>query len=125
MAQSRPRRGMLLTAAALAVAALVWVILRPTPVLVEISKATRGPMRVTVDEDGETRAHDRFVIAAPIPGRMLRVELEEGDSVRKNQVVAKIEPLPLNMPARTTSNPSGRENEPNNLDGKGSYPHRL
>jgi HlyD family secretion protein len=100
MAQSRPRRRMLLTAAALAVAALVWVILRPTPVLVEISKATRGPMRVTVDEDGETRAHDRFVIAAPIPGRMLRVELEEGDSVRKNQVVAKIEPLPLNQQQR-------------------------
>jgi HlyD family secretion protein len=54
-------------------------------------------MRVTVDEDGETRAHDRFVIAAPIPGRMLRVELEEGDSVRENQVVAMIEPLPLNQ----------------------------
>lgn len=71
--------------------------LRPTPVLVEVSKATRGPMRVTVDEDGETRAHDRFVIAAPIPGRMLRVELEEGDSVRENQVVAMIEPLPLNQ----------------------------
>jgi len=52
---------------------------------------------VTVDEDGETRAHDRFVIAAPIPGRLLRVELEEGDSVRENQVVVMIEPLPLNQ----------------------------
>ncbi|MGB9464290.1 MAG: efflux RND transporter periplasmic adaptor subunit [Candidatus Acidiferrum sp.] len=74
--------------------------LRPTPVLVATAKATRGLMRVTVDEDGETRAHDRFVVAAPIPGRMLRVELEEGDAVRANQVVALIEPLPLNQQQR-------------------------
>lgn len=100
MAQSRLRRRILITALALGVGALVWIMLRPTPVLVEVSKATRGPMRVTVDEDGETRAHDRFVIAAPIPGRMLRVELEEGDSVRENQVVAIIEPLPLNQQQR-------------------------
>lgn len=97
MAQSRLRRRILLATLALAASTLVWVMLRPTPVLVEVSKATRGPMRVTVDEDGETRAHDRFVIAAPIPGRMLRVELEEGDSVRESQVVAMIEPLPLNQ----------------------------
>jgi len=57
-------------------------------------------MRVTVDEDGETRAHDRFVVAAPIPGRLLRVELEEGDAVAENAVVAKIEPLPLNQQQR-------------------------
>jgi len=57
-------------------------------------------MRVTVDEDGETRAHDRFTVAAPIPGRMLRVGLEEGDAVRENQIVAVIEPLPLNQQQR-------------------------
>ena len=57
-------------------------------------------MRVTVDEDGETRAHDRFVVAAPIPGRLLRVDLDEGDSVRENQIVARIEPLPLNQQQR-------------------------
>ncbi len=97
MAQSHLRRRILITTFTLGVGALVWIMLRPTSVPVEMSKATRGPMRVTVDEDGETRAHDRFVIAAPIPGRMLRVELEEGDSVRENQVVAMIEPLPLNQ----------------------------
>ena len=97
MAQRRWRRRILLTALALGVGVLVWIMLRPAPVLVETAKANRGPMRVTVDEDGETRAHDRFVIAAPIPGRLLRVELEEGDSVRENQVVVMIEPLPLNQ----------------------------
>lgn len=100
MAQNRLRRRVLIIGVALGVAAPVWILLRPTRVLVEVGTATRGPMRVTIDEDGETRAHDRFVIAAPIPGRMLRVELEEGDAVSDNQIVAKIEPLPLNQQQR-------------------------
>jgi len=57
-------------------------------------------LRVTVDEDGETRAHDRFVVAAPIPGRLLRVQLEEGDAVREDNIVAVIDPLPLNQQQR-------------------------
>src|SRR5215475_7511863 len=97
MAQSRWRRKALVTALAVGLGALVWIVLRPAPVVVETAKATRGLMRVTVDEDGETRAHDRFVVAAPIPGRMLRVELEEGDAVHESQVVARTEPLPLNQ----------------------------
>lgn len=91
---------MLLIVLAVFVGALAWVLLRPVPILVEVSNATRGPLRVTVDEDGETRAHDRFVVASPIPGRMLRVDLEEGDAVRANQVVVRIEPLPLNQQQR-------------------------
>jgi HlyD family secretion protein len=100
VAKSRLRRRLLLATVTIVAVALVWVMLRPAPVLVEVAKAARGPMRVTVDEDGETRAHDRFIIAAPIPGRMLRVELEEGEPVRENQIVAIIDPLPLNQQQR-------------------------
>jgi HlyD family secretion protein len=81
-------------------AILLFLLLRPSPVYVESAKVTIGPMRVTVDEDGETRAHDRFVVAAPIPGRLLRVELEEGDAVSENAEVARIEPVPLNQQQR-------------------------
>jgi HlyD family secretion protein len=63
---------------------LLFFLLRPSPISVESAKATTGLMRVTVDEDGETRAHDRFVVAAPIPGRLLRVELEEGDKITED-----------------------------------------
>lgn len=94
------RRRIFWLAVTAGMAMLVWLILRPTPVLVEAGEATRGPMRVTVDEDGETRAHDRFIVAAPIPGRLLRVDLEDGDEVRENQLVAMIEPLPLNQQQR-------------------------
>jgi HlyD family secretion protein len=78
----------------------VWMMLRRSPISVQTAKSARGPMRVTVDEDGETRAHDRFMVAAPIPGRLLRVILEEGDHVRIDQVVAQIQPLPLNQQQR-------------------------
>jgi len=79
---------------------LLFFLLRPTPINVEAARAARGLLRVTVDEDGETRAHDRFVVAAPIAGRLLRVELEEGDKVAQSGVVAKLEPLPLNQQQR-------------------------
>ncbi|HKV24222.1 MAG TPA: efflux RND transporter periplasmic adaptor subunit [Candidatus Acidoferrum sp.] len=101
MPQKSPiRRRFLWATFALVVIALLWLMVRPAPLPVEVSKAVRGPMQVTVDEDGETRAHDRFVVAAPIPGRMQRVALEEGDLLRENQVVALIEPLPLNQQQR-------------------------
>lgn len=93
-------RRTLLAVAILAIAVAVVFALRPTPVLVETGRVSRGPMRVTVDEDGETRAHDRFVVAAPVSGRLLRVELEEGDAVPAGAVVASIQPLPLGQQQR-------------------------
>ena len=83
-----------------AAAVLGFFLLRASPVSVETAKVARGPLRVTVDEDGETRAHDRFVVAAPVAGRLLRVELEEGDNVSENGVVARLEPTPLNQQQR-------------------------
>lgn len=79
------------------VAALVVYALWPSPIVVESAKIARGPLQVTVDQEGETRVHDRFVISAPVPGRLMRVDLEDGDPVRANQIVARIDPLPLNQ----------------------------
>jgi len=50
-----------------------------------------------VDELGETRSHDRFVITAPVAGRLARIELHDGDAVQQNQVVAQIAPVPLSV----------------------------
>ncbi|HEU4453773.1 MAG TPA: biotin/lipoyl-binding protein, partial [Longimicrobium sp.] len=82
-------------AAALALLAFVLRAMRPAPLEVETAPATRGPLRVTVDEDGVTRVHDRYVIAAPVAGRLVRVELEEGDAVAPGEVVARIAAAPL------------------------------
>jgi HlyD family secretion protein len=67
----------------------------PSPRLVETARAGRGPVQVAIEEDGETRAVDRYGVAAPVAGRLLRVVLREGDAVKAGQVVAEIAPLPL------------------------------
>ena len=85
---------------ALGVVALVVVAFLPSPIKVETARITRGPLQVTVDEEGEARAHDRFVVAAPIAGRLTRVELHDGDPVSANQIVAVINPLPIDQRER-------------------------
>lgn len=81
----------------LIIVALMVFLLLPSPINVETAGITGGPLRVTVDEEGETRAHDRFVVAAPIAGRLTRVELHDGDPVSLNQMVAVINPLPIDQ----------------------------
>jgi HlyD family secretion protein len=78
-----------------AVIALVVFVLRPEVLPVEASVIARGPLRVTVDEDGETRVQDRYLVSAPVTGRMVRLECEVGDSVAVGQVLAQVYPLPL------------------------------
>ena len=65
---------------------LVWAF-QPSPVPVDLTVVGRGPLMVTVDEEGETRVRDRYVVSAPVPGRMRRVELEPGDPVVAGKTV--------------------------------------
>ncbi|MBN2370851.1 MAG: HlyD family efflux transporter periplasmic adaptor subunit [Vicinamibacteria bacterium] len=53
----------------------------------ELAAVQRGPMRVTVDEEGETRVRARFVISAPVAGRVLRIDLEPGDAVARGRTL--------------------------------------
>lgn len=46
---------------------------------------------MTVDEEGRTRVRDRFVVAAPLAGRVLRIELDAGDPVKRGDVVARVQ----------------------------------
>src|SRR5678815_2491344 len=82
-------------AVVLGLLSLVAWTLRPKPVSVEIGRVARGRMQVSIDEDGQTRAHDRFTLAAPIAGRLSRIRLHEGDTVTPQTVIATISPLPL------------------------------
>jgi len=75
-------------------AALVVRALQPKPVPVDLATVTRGPLVVTVDEDGRTRVRDRYKIAAPLAGNVARIELRPGDLVQEGAVLARIEPTP-------------------------------
>ncbi len=77
-----------------------FALLRPVPVRVETAPAAWRSLQVTVDEEGETRVRDRYTVAAPIGGRVERITLREGDSVRAGAVVARIFPAPLDPRTR-------------------------
>jgi HlyD family secretion protein len=86
------------------IAGLLAVVLWPTAVQVDVAAVSKGPLVVTVDEEGVTRVRDRFVVSAPVSGRVLRIKLEPGDCVTRGQVVARLraEAPPL-LDARTRS----------------------
>ncbi|QDZ26770.1 efflux RND transporter periplasmic adaptor subunit [Noviherbaspirillum sp. UKPF54] len=101
--ERRPRRvrtwlGALAAAALLL--ALLWMLFAPDPIQVELAAVTQGPMQVTVDNQGQVRAHDKYVVAAPVAAGLLRVELHDGDPVRRGQRVATLDPLPMDARQR-------------------------
>ena len=72
--------------------AIAWLF-RPSAVAVDLVTAERGPLMVSVSDEGETRVRDMYVVSAPVPGLMRRIELEAGDGVVADEtVVARIEP---------------------------------
>jgi HlyD family secretion protein len=97
------RRRATYAAVSLGAIALVAFALRPQPVEADFVEVTKGPMLVTIDEEGETRVRNRFVLSAPLPGRMRRIELEPGDAVLPNKtVIATFQPAdPTLLDART------------------------
>jgi HlyD family secretion protein len=86
------RRILVISIGTIVVAAVVYGFL-PKPVAVDVAKASRGPLRVTVEEEGRARVKDRFVLSAPVAGYLRRIDLEAGDVVKKGQQVALLEPL--------------------------------
>lgn len=68
--------------------------LREKPQMVDVGAVTRGPMRVTVSQEGVTRVRDVYAVSSPIAGHLARTALDEGDAVKANlTVVAAIHPL--------------------------------
>ncbi|MCC6533823.1 MAG: HlyD family efflux transporter periplasmic adaptor subunit [Burkholderiales bacterium] len=75
-----------------AAAALTAWALRPQPISVETAAVTQGRFEQTIDDDGKTRVRDRYTVAAPLAGRLLRIGFKAGDRVGRDAVVAIIVP---------------------------------
>lgn len=70
----------------------------PRSVMVDMGIVAKTPLTVTIDEEAKTRVRDAYVVSAPIAGRVLRVDVEPGDSVTSGEtVIARM--LPLNPSA--------------------------
>jgi HlyD family secretion protein len=89
-------------AVALAVVAALVVVFLPSAVEVEVAAVARGAFERTIDEDGKTRVRERYVVSAPLAGRVLRSRLKAGDAVRAGDVIAVLLPsAPALIDART------------------------
>ena len=74
-------------------ALIVWG-LWPKPIIIETGTVARGPLTVRVSEEGKTRVRNRYVVAAPVAGKMRRVPLKPGDEIKALEtVLTTIEPI--------------------------------
>ncbi len=96
--------GLSLVALAAAIGGFAYV-LAPKPVPVDSVAIERGPIRVTIDEEGKTRIKDIYTVSAPIVGRLLRLPVDVGDRVSaQTSPVASLLPLsPSFLDQRTRS----------------------
>ncbi|HXH40906.1 MAG TPA: HlyD family efflux transporter periplasmic adaptor subunit [Thermoanaerobaculia bacterium] len=81
-------------AGTLIVAAAAWALV-PKPIAVDMAQVSRGPLEVSIAEDGITRIRERFEVAAPVTGRLLRVEVHAGDVVGPDVPLVRMAPAPL------------------------------
>jgi HlyD family secretion protein len=76
---------------ALAALGLYWILM-PQPILVETGEVKTSHFQDTIEEDGRTRVRDRYLVSAPLSGRVQRLALKAGDTVRTEQKLATITP---------------------------------
>jgi HlyD family secretion protein len=107
--RSRFRKLLLLFFGLAVVGAIGWGLV-PEPIEVDLAEATRGEIEVTVDEDGKTRIREKYVVSAPLAGRVLRINMDPGDEVTAGDtLLATIEPRdPDLLDARTIAQAEAR-----------------
>ena len=89
--------------AVVVLAVTAWA-LRPAPVAIEAATVKRAAFEQSVSDDGRTRVRDRYVVSAPLAGRVERITLKAGDRVAAGQAVARLLPAaPAFLDARSAN----------------------
>lgn len=104
------RKQMLFVAAgALLIGGALVLAFRTPPVPVEVAEVVRATFEQTIEEDGKTRVRERYVVSAPLAGRLSRVQLHAGDEVKAGATVAVLSPsAPAMIDARSARELSER-----------------
>src|SRR5690554_3935423 len=87
---TKKRRWTLIALGAVAAAVVLSLSLSSPGVEVEVAPVARDTLREVVREEGRTRVRDRFVVAAPVTGRLQRIDLDEGEPVAAGAVLTRI-----------------------------------
>ena len=89
-------------------AALAWAFV-PRPPEVETTTAHSGRFEAGIDALARTRVRERYLVSAPLAGRVSRIALREGDAVERDAVIATLSPaLSPMLDARTAAELSAR-----------------
>ena len=77
--------------------AVLFVAFRPDAVWVDLASATRGPLEVSITEEGKTRVKDRYQVFVPVAGFLHRIRLDVGDRVEQGAILARVDPMPASV----------------------------
>ena len=87
-------RGIAIAAGIIVIAAAAAWAVMPGAVPVETAPVRKGKFVASVDEDGKTRVRERYIVAAPLAGRLGRIRFKVGDPIKVDDAVATITPSP-------------------------------
>ncbi len=73
-----------------ALVALIVAGLWPKAVPIEISKVSRGSLEVTVNDEGQTRVRNRYVIASPVSAQLRRIDHKPGAIVEAGKTILAV-----------------------------------
>ncbi|HEU4851456.1 MAG TPA: HlyD family efflux transporter periplasmic adaptor subunit [Telluria sp.] len=103
------RRRIVVGLVAVALAAGIGYGFYPDPLQFDIAPVSRGPLRVTIEQEGRTRVVDRYVVAAPVAGHARRIRFDVGSPVAAGATLVELEPLrPQALDARTRAEATAR-----------------
>jgi HlyD family secretion protein len=74
----------------LVVGVLVAFAVTPRAIVVDLAPVARGDLRVTLDHEGQTRVRHRYVVSAPVAGRVMRIDLEPGTKTEAGKTVVAV-----------------------------------
>lgn len=94
--------------AAVVAAAVAWGFW-PRAEPVETAVVARRPLEITVEEEGQTRVRDRYVLYAPVAGSLRRIDLEVGDPAPRGTTLCTLDPLrPATLDQRSRAEAQAR-----------------
>jgi HlyD family secretion protein len=101
---AKKRRWLIGGLALAALVAILWASYRPRPLDVETATVAEGRFEQVIEEDGQLRLQQRYLVTAPTAAQLQRPTLKVGDAVKAGDVVAVLAPnAPGMIDARTRS----------------------
>jgi HlyD family secretion protein len=87
---------LIVIAVLLAIAMITWI-LAPAPLRLQLVRAEKAALSVSVDNEGIVRVRDAYLVTSPIAATIERLVLRTGDTVTRGDVLAWLLPLSMDL----------------------------